>query len=103
MNDNERNDKINARLLEEESDPTVKLWWLSFCDPELPKGRSFLGVIIIEAIGYAHAIKKAWDMKINPGGEVLGFLVGPVQVPKIPREFYDRLLSKEHLAKADLI
>jgi hypothetical protein len=44
-------------------------FWMSFCDPELPKGSQFLGVAIVEAEAERTAIATAWDNDCNPGGE----------------------------------
>jgi len=76
----------------------TQTFWLSFFDPDLPKGEQFLGVAIVdvttddaeavraelgriramnglrppeaEAIWIAAAIRKAHAMACNPGGEV---------------------------------
>ena len=47
-------------------------WWLSFCDPDRPKGERFLGVAIVPGITIVDACETAWDLGINPGGQVLG-------------------------------
>lgn len=41
-------------------------WYLSFADGK------FLGAVIIRGADLEHAIKEAWRLKLNPGGEVLG-------------------------------
>ncbi len=43
----------------------MSLWWLSFVDD----GRN-LGIAIVEAADSAAAIKTAWALGCNPGGEV---------------------------------
>jgi hypothetical protein len=73
----------------------TRLYWLSFADPDKPKGEQFLGVSIVrvtkaeainealdlamngrpaphnqEAFWLAAAARKAWRLKINPGGEM---------------------------------
>lgn len=45
------------------------LWWISFCDPHKPKGEQFLGLCIVRAVDEISAIKVAWALGINPGGE----------------------------------
>lgn len=45
-------------------------WWLSFADTKKPKGEQFLGVAIVRANGAAEAVRIAWKLGINPGGEV---------------------------------
>lgn len=49
------------------------LWWLSFADPDLPRGRQFLGVVVVRADDMKDAMQKAWRLGINPGGEVKGY------------------------------
>lgn len=73
----------------------TKWWWLSFCDPNLPQGNRFLGVIVIEAMDIKDACDRAWDMKINPGGEVLGYELSKSFLEAIKVEDRQRLLSKE--------
>ena len=48
----------------------VRWWWLSFADPELPYWQQFLGVCIVQASEPALAVSLAWQLDINPGGEV---------------------------------
>lgn len=45
------------------------LWWISFCDPHKPTGEQFLGLCIVRAVDEVSAIKVAWALGINPGGE----------------------------------
>ena len=77
------------------------LWWLSFVDTDksdppgeqVPGGGGFLGVVIVEATDEVSAVTRAWELKINPGGQV--GILGP-----IPQDVYgplvrDRLLTAE--------
>src|ERR1044071_9288221 len=61
-------------------------WWLSFANTE-----RFLGVVVIQAHGPVHAIERARNLGINPGGEVHAS-----QLPGFnpPAAYIDRLLSK---------
>jgi hypothetical protein len=65
-------------------------WWLSFADPDKPKGSQFLGLVIIEADDPEGAIQEAHRKRINPGGEVA--------MTRVPDDFAldmrDRLLTK---------
>ena len=97
--------------------------WLSFVDPDKPKGERFLGVSIVdvseeevkeafEEHPEAHdrekaaliiaATQKAYAHGCNPGGEVLGHAC-PTEKAKIPEELKYRLLSAAELEAADLI
>ena len=46
-------------------------YWLSFADPDKPKGAQFLGVSMVLASSFEDAICKAHELGINPGGEVM--------------------------------
>lgn len=45
-------------------------YWLSFCDPSRPEGSRFVGVAVVESEGIQDAIRTAWVMGCNPGGQV---------------------------------
>lgn len=72
------------------------MWvWLSFADED-----RFLGLAVVEVQRSAHskvwmfrAIRRAWDMGINPGGEVVAFDV-TASISEIPESLRNRLLSK---------
>jgi hypothetical protein len=68
-------------------------WWLSFADPELPAGRQFLGVVIVRGDSIISAVKEAWRLKINPGGQAAGVSLPDDVVP--PPEFREKLLDRE--------
>lgn len=71
--------------------------YLSFADGSLPEGTQFLGAVIVEAEDFGAAVAKAHALKINPGGEVMGFTGVPT-----PLEGYaNRLLSKTDLIEMD--
>lgn len=53
-------------------------WWFSFADPERPKGSQFLGVCLLTAADFVSALLKSKAFGINPGGEVMGFAIAPV-------------------------
>lgn len=48
------------------------IWWLSFADQTRPTGQHFLGVALVIAGDMAQAVRVAWKLGVNPGGEVLG-------------------------------
>jgi hypothetical protein len=86
-------------------------YWLSFSDPDLPKGEQFLGACLVEAPSLAEAIHQTWVRRINPGGEVISQKLGngvPGAFRHFWREYSQRLLSasdvkelNEKLAKAE--
>ena len=87
-----------AMLLAQEQDNPPAQWWMSFCDPDKPKGQQFLGVAIVEAPGFIHAHQKAWALGINPGGQIQAS-----QVDGVPAEYHDKLLSLADLEAAGLV
>lgn len=69
----------------------MKLFWLSFVDPDLPKGKRFLGVAIVAATEYIEAVKVTHILGINPGGEIRGS-----ELPRayqVSSQWRERLLS----------
>lgn len=94
MYSNERVRLFNEKLNEELNESVVKCLWMSFCDPDKPKGKQFLGVVITNAIGIASAVDKAHRLGINPGGEILSYETDPGNIN--PNHF-DRLLSAQEL------
>jgi hypothetical protein len=69
----------------------LSLFWLSFCDPDKPSGQRFLGVAIVEGDDLRDAVQNAWELKINPGGEVMSAEV----TEEYYGQFRNRLLTKE--------
>lgn len=87
-----------ARLLAEERSKPQGLWWLSFCDVDKPAGEQFLGVAIVRAGGPVSAMQRAWDLGINPGGEVMNYQLPDDAAARV-RPYMDRLLSREEITK----
>ena len=76
-------------------------WYLSFADPDLPRGSQWLGGIYVEASGFLHAIAKAHELKANPGGCVKGWELPPERLRVLP-EFTNRLLTSKEDINASL-
>lgn len=74
----------------------MKLFWMSFANPDREKGQQFLGVILIEADIAKNALWKTWRLKLNPGGEVqfTTFEEGEYTVKLIPLVYRNRLLNR---------
>ena len=74
-------------------------YWLSFCDPDRPRGQQFLGACIVEvseerdAMGESLAVVKAHRMGCNPGGEVLAVRIDNHLI--IAESWLNRVLSRE--------
>ncbi len=80
----------------------MRLYWLSFCDPEKPQGSQFLGVCIVSAEDPALALLYTHQMGINPGGEVVA-VPSPDNVDLHPfAKFMNRLLSRDQIDAMDL-
>ena len=63
-------------------------WWLSFRDPDK---NLHLGCCNVEAEDQISAARKAYELGINPGGEVL---IIPLEAPELE---LDRLYSRQEL------
>jgi tRNA nucleotidyltransferase (CCA-adding enzyme) len=74
------------------------LWYMSFADPERPRGTQFLGAIIVQAPTFPAAVTRSHKLGINPGGAVMGGQVPPDLT--IAPEWRDRLLNKEEATAA---
>jgi hypothetical protein len=74
----------------------LPVYWLSFVDPDRPRGDKRLGVSIVEVPAQDDemiaALKEAWDRRCNPGGEVKATLLEG-KIP--PRSFFNRLLTPD--------
>lgn len=68
--------------------------YLSFADET-----GFLGGAFIREQDVVTAAAVAWQLDINPGGEVAG--LGPGPLP--PSEWVERLLTREELAELDRV
>lgn len=66
--------------------------YLSFADET-----GFLGGVFVPAVDVVEAAQMAWDLGINPGGEVMGIGPGPLPGP----EWVGRLLSQEDIDEFD--
>lgn len=66
---------------------------MSFCDTNLPVGSQFLGAIVLNAEDIIEGAVRAHELKINPGGQVLGVMVPEDRI--IPEEFCNRLLTRD--------
>lgn len=45
-------------------------FWMSFCDPEKPRGSQFLGVALVDAASFPEAMTVSHMSGCNPGGEI---------------------------------
>lgn len=89
------------RLLAAQMDPTEPhWWWLSFCDPERPTGRQFLGAAMVQAPNSLMAVSEAHRLKINPGGEVALLDLSGVEMD-YAKPWWNRLLSQAEIEEMD--
>lgn len=102
---------------------SMKTFWLSFCDKERPKGEQFLGACIVDvtdqdaaeaaidvALGFpnarpgaewvAAALKKAWRLGCNPGGEVAHHEI-PADNPNVTQFQRGVLLDRATIEEID--
>lgn len=79
----------------EHLDPLTGWWWLSFADPKLLPGSTFLGGAIIgPAAQVMDAIELSHKKRCNPGGEVLAHELTVGELDKMPERYRGRLLSR---------
>ena len=72
-------------------------YYLSFVDPDLPEGSSWLGGCFVHARNNRDAAAEAWVQGCNPGGDVLIF--GPTN--HAPQEQYrNRILNHDEVRSA---
>lgn len=83
----------------------MTLWWLSFCDPNKPKGQTFLGECMVEVespsrgeTGIAFAVEVASIAGCNPGGDILGWAISLESAAWVSDQWKNRLLSKGEIA-----
>jgi len=70
----------------------MTLFWLSFVNPNKPVGEKFEGVVILEAEDGLAAVRRAWAMGLNPGGEAL---IAELMAPYPDTKYRNRLLTRE--------
>jgi hypothetical protein len=77
----------------------VNWFWLSFCDTAKPAGQQFLGGCYVPGNDMIEAVKNAWDLGCNPGGQVAA--LGPFPESHlrehVPEENWSRLLSRAEI------
>ncbi len=83
----------------------MNTWMLYFSDRNRPAGKRCLGVAIfdLESESVSDAVRRAWDLDINPGGEVFADWWEPGSLPPIPPALRDRLISATEAEEAGLI
>lgn len=70
------------------------MWfYMSFADNTRPKGKKWLGAVIIDGSDITDAIRHSWQIGTNPGGEVV--FLECEHLP--PEEYRRRLLNKQDL------
>jgi hypothetical protein len=76
----------------------MTLFYLSFCDPERPKGQQFLGCTIVDALSPVSAVREAWARSVNPGGEVAIVeldIASSADLPQEVKSYFNRLVPRE--------
>lgn len=77
------------------------LWWLSFCDTNLPKGSQFLGACIVRGVDIIGAANAAHKLGCNPGGEIQGQPIDDKAVALIDPKWINRLLIRVECEEFD--
>jgi hypothetical protein len=80
----------------------MSLFYLSFADSSRPKGKQFLGALIVRASHMTEAISASHALGLNPGGEVVGH---PVKIQPgfndVPEAYIEKLLSAGELSQME--
>jgi len=86
----------------------MTLFWLSFCDAGRPKGQQFLGACNVEGGGTGDeqldikmAVRRAWDLGCNPGGEVACARFPESVQRGVASRWVGRLLTREEAEEFD--
>lgn len=80
-----RNAELIAAERERAGDKTT-FWYLSYSGESV-----FNGGVIVRAFGFVHACQRARDLRINPGGEIMGL---PIPADRVPAgKYLDKLLT----------
>lgn len=74
-------------------------WWLSFVDPDRPRGQRFMGACIVEGGCMASAALSARRAGCNPGGEAMGMSILEGRLP--PESWRNRLLNRGECVKIE--
>lgn len=75
---------------------SLPAWWLSFCDTDKPEGEQFVGACIVEdAPDMVRAVERAWELGLNPGGQVAG-----MPLSDWPKDQAHRLVEDPEKAEA---
>jgi len=78
-----------VRAMAEEGRRVPGWFYLSFAH-----GQGFLGAAIVWAHGVLTAVKRAADLGLNPGGEVVCCAIPPGNVRRVPPHLLHRLLTE---------
>lgn len=82
-------------------------WWISFVDPDKPKGEKFLGACLVKALpeNPHHALQAAFQHQCSPGGEAM-FIEFPADIPmpdNVFQRYGNRLLSRAECEEFDAV
>lgn len=75
----------------------MKTWWMSFVSND----SEFLGACLVDAVNEAEAVRITWNLKINPGGEVM-ITEFPTRDPEAIKEI-ERLGKNRLFSEAELM
>lgn len=78
-------------------------YWLSFADMTRPHGQRFLGACVVDADDMLTAVRQAWALGCNPGGEALGHPLPATVEPFIDARWRRRLLTRDECNELELL
>ena len=71
-------------------------WWLSYASED-----GFRGICIVEGEDLIGAARRARELGISPGGQVLGAAIPESEVVTIPESHRNRLLTRDEAIALD--
>lgn len=71
-------------------------FWMSFADPNAPKGSQFLGAVLLQATVGGDPISTSFFLGLNPGGEIMfGEVPHQEMVDAVPADMRNVLLDRD--------
>lgn len=68
-------------------------WYLSFADPDRPKGSQWLGATVVRASSFMEAVLVSKITGCNPGGQVFGHDIPDGKWPTTPPELDGKIVT----------
>ncbi len=74
-----------------------ELFWMSFANE-----MGFLGACLVRAYNVDLAVRRTWELGINPGGEIMICTLERGVLEKIPDKWIEKMLVKHEVEELDV-